>query len=155
MFSVARNIRLSEGDSVLDGIIVLRDSVLPYVSASRTESEQFVAISTIFRYAFNAIMQRLHTDSETLGSTMYATYLKKNHDYGNAWEQELGVFGVIVMHIRAFEKLNRVVILMRDPQSQQVNDESITDTLSDICNYCVMTCMWLRTYHTDHDLTQS
>lgn len=151
--SVAKDVRLSEGDSQLDSMLILRDSVVPYLDESRPVSEKFHAVATLFLAALNVLVDRNPPcDENFIISSLYDTYTRKNHDYGNAWEKELDMFGIIAMHIRMYEKLNRIVTLLSKPDEQQVKDESVSDTLSDICNYCVMTAMWMFEHHTAQEL---
>ena len=73
---------------------------------------------------------------------MAALYEKKNHDYGNSFEENLDAEGSVKSGItRLSEKISR---LKATEDGAMVSDESMEDTLIDIANYAVMNLMWLR-----------
>lgn len=67
------------------------------------------------------------------------TYARKNHDYGDSFHQTFLEEGLAMARIRLSDKLNRFKQLSRNPGGQQVNDESLIDTLNDLANYAIMT----------------
>lgn len=69
-------------------------------------------------------------------------FIRKNHDYGNSFEQSLNEEGITASRIRMGDKWNRYKQLSKGVKAQ-VNDESIKDTLIDIATYAIMTIMWL------------
>lgn len=81
---------------------------------------------------------------EEITRKMVEIFRKKNHDYGNSFEQSLNEEGLAASRIRMGDKWNRYKTLSRkDPSNIQVKDESIRDTLIDLANYAIMTVMWL------------
>jgi hypothetical protein len=76
-------------------------------------------------------------------SHMIDLYAKKNHDYGNSFDESLDDDGLIVSKIRLGDKLKRFSSLIGNDK-QEINDESIEDTLIDLANYSVMTLSWMR-----------
>lgn len=74
---------------------------------------------------------------------MADTFSKKNSDYGNAFEEILDDFGASYAVGRLKEKLKRLTKLVIS-NKQEVEDESIEDTLLDMANYAVLTIMWLQ-----------
>lgn len=70
------------------------------------------------------------------------TYMAKNQDYDNSFEQSLDEFGLIASVVRVGDKMNRIKSLINKPA--QVKEESIRDTLFDMANYAIMTIMWLN-----------
>ena len=73
------------------------------------------------------------------------TYAKKNHDYGNSFGQTFEKLGIISAVTRITDKYNRLVSLSTLPLAErQVQDETISDTLLDMANYCIMTEIELR-----------
>lgn len=72
---------------------------------------------------------------------MLNIFERKNHDYGNSFEQSLNEFGLGASAIRLNDKMNRLKSLTK--QSALVKDESIKDTLMDMANYAIMTIIWL------------
>lgn len=87
----------------------------------------------------------LKTDAdkfEDITKSMSSIFRKKNHDYGNSFEQSLNEEGLAASRIRMGDKWNRFKQLSKGAQAQ-VNDESLRDTLIDMANYAIMTVMWL------------
>ena len=72
-------------------------------------------------------------------------YEKKNHDYGDSFHQTFLEEGMAMPRIRLSDKLSRFKELTRKGR-QEVNDESIRDTLLDLANYALMTAMELTEY---------
>ena len=72
-------------------------------------------------------------------------YAKKNHDYGDSFHQTFLEEGMAMPRIRLSDKLSRFKALTRTG-GQEVNDESIRDTLLDLANYALMTAMELTEY---------
>lgn len=69
-----------------------------------------------------------------------ALYAKKNHDYGDSFHLSFVEEGMAMARIRLGDKLNRFKTLSRN-NKQEVNDESIRDTLIDLANYAIMTLL--------------
>ena len=67
-------------------------------------------------------------------------YAKKNHDYGDSFHISFVEEGMAMARIRLGDKLNRFKTLSRNGK-QEVNDESIRDTLIDLANYAIMTIL--------------
>ena len=75
-------------------------------------------------------------------------YAKKNHDYGDSFHQTFVEEGMAMARIRLGDKFNRFKTLSRNSE-QQVNDESIRDTLIDLANYAIMTVLEMEV--AEHD----
>ena len=76
---------------------------------------------------------------------MHQTYLKKNADYGNSFDQSLDEFGLTAAVVRMQDKLNRLKKLSRNfEEAPEVVDESVGDTLLDLANYAILTVKWLK-----------
>ncbi|HEN0195716.1 TPA: DUF1599 domain-containing protein [Streptococcus agalactiae] len=71
----------------------------------------------------------------------YQTFLAKNSDYGNSFEKSLNDFGYIAGIVRIGDKYNRLYNLI---SSDKNVSESLSDTLNDMANYCVMLAVWLE-----------
>lgn len=67
-------------------------------------------------------------------------YARKNHDYGNSFGETFDKLGIISAVTRISDKYNRLCSLCaKSDDERKVKDESITDTLLDMANYCIMT----------------
>lgn len=73
---------------------------------------------------------------------MLKIYQSKNSDYGSSFDKSLDEYGVTAGLIRMEDKMNRLKTLTKN--EQKVKDESIEDTLIDLANYSIMTCLYLR-----------
>ena len=67
-------------------------------------------------------------------------YAKKNHDYGDSFHISFVEEGMAMPRIRLGDKFNRFKNLSRN-NKQEVNDESLRDTLIDLANYAIMTIL--------------
>lgn len=65
-------------------------------------------------------------------------YAKKNYDYGNSFDKGMSTIGMAYGVGRLYDKMNRLITLSNPNQKQQVNDESIDDTLRDLACYSIM-----------------
>jgi len=75
-------------------------------------------------------------------TTMVKLYAKKNHDYGNSFEQGMAAIGLSYGVGRLYDKMNRILTLMK--VKAEVVDETIEDTIRDLACYAVMTSMYLN-----------
>lgn len=78
---------------------------------------------------------------KNITNSMLNTYIAKNHDYGNSFDQSLDKFGLVAAVVRIGDKMNRIESLIT--KEAKVKDESIKDTLLDMANYAIMTTMWM------------
>ena len=83
--------------------------------------------------------QKIHQE---LCDDIHATYLKKNAAYGDSFHKLYKELGIISAVTQIAHKYNRLKTLARDKDNNiNTNDESLTDTLLDMANYCIMTVM--------------
>lgn len=82
-------------------------------------------------------------------TNMAKTYVAKNHDYGNSFEQSCNKFGIIAAIVRMGDKMNRLESLA--VKRAEVKDESIKDTLLDLANYAILTVMWMSNNVSEED----
>lgn len=68
------------------------------------------------------------------------TYLKKNKDYGDSFNESLDKYGIVAYKVRAEDKVKRIENLIK--RENEVKDESIKDTVYDLFNYSVMAYCW-------------
>ena len=74
---------------------------------------------------------------------MCELYAKKNHDYGNSFDEGCDKLGVSYPLGRMLDKMNRLIACMGKEETMQVN-ESIEDTLTDLACYSVITLSYLK-----------
>lgn len=74
---------------------------------------------------------------------MHETFICKNHDYGNSFEQSCEEFGIVAAVVRMNDKMNRIKSLYDHAEMAKVN-EKLEDTLLDLANYCILTVMYNR-----------
>ena len=75
---------------------------------------------------------------ERLCRELHELYRRKNADYGDSFHKTFLEEGYAMSRIRLTDKLERFKQISR-MGAQQVNDESLRDTLIDLANYAVMT----------------
>ena len=69
-------------------------------------------------------------------------YLPKNAAYGDSFHKLYSDLGIISAVTQISHKYNRLVNLAKDKNADMIAaDESITDTLLDLANYCILTAM--------------
>ena len=70
-------------------------------------------------------------------------YHYKNEEYGDSFSASIQKYGYIAALTRISDKFNRAenLILTGDAGT---NDETLTDTLLDLANYCVMTAVYMK-----------
>ncbi|HEQ8734580.1 TPA: DUF1599 domain-containing protein [Streptococcus pyogenes] len=76
----------------------------------------------------------------------YQTFLAKNADYRNSFEKSLDDLGIVAGIVRIADKYNRVCNLIKNKQNVS---ESLSDTLNDMANYCVMLAVWMKEQNDD------
>ena len=73
-------------------------------------------------------------------------YAKKNHDYGDSFNEGCNELGVGYAFSRIFDKTKRFQTLakgiMNNNLSIEVQDETVEDTIMDLANYCMMYLAW-------------
>lgn len=73
-------------------------------------------------------------------------YAKKNHDYGDSFNEGCNELGVGYAFSRIFDKTKRFQTLakgiMNNNLSIEVQDETMEDTIMDLANYCMMYLTW-------------
>lgn len=79
----------------------------------------------------------------TIVKEMVELYAKKNHDYGNSFDEGCDKIGTGYPLGRLLDKMNRLIACMGKEDEMQVN-ESIEDTLTDLACYSVMTLSYLK-----------
>ena len=80
-----------------------------------------------------------------------ALYARKNNDYGDSFGKSYAEYGMVMPCIRLEDKLNRLKSLTVHNVRQNVQNESVEDTLMDLANYAVMTLVELRLAKSEND----
>ena len=88
------------------------------------------------------IDEHVTTFADIVGK-MTMLYAKKNHDYGNSFDESCDKIGTGYPLGRLLDKMNRLIACMGKEDKMQVN-ESIEDTLTDLACYSVMTLSYLK-----------
>lgn len=82
----------------------------------------------------------------TVQDKLVNIYAKKNHDYGDSFNEGCNELGVGYAFSRIFDKTKRFQTLakgiMNNNLSIEVQDETVEDTIMDLANYCVMYLAW-------------
>lgn len=69
-------------------------------------------------------------------------YRTKNKDYGNSFDNSLDKFGPIAAIVRMSDKMSRIENIYTG--ASEVKEETISDTVDDLANYCIMFAVWLK-----------
>ena len=77
------------------------------------------------------------TTFESIANECLSIYKKKNSDYGSSTTKTYKQFGDISYATRINDKINRINSLLTG-NKQQVQDESIDDTIMDLINYGIL-----------------
>ena len=80
---------------------------------------------------------------KAITENMLKTFVAKNHDYGDSFEQSCDTFGTVAAVVRMNDKMNRINRLYNNTEIAKV-DEKLEDTLLDLANYCILTVMYNR-----------
>lgn len=83
------------------------------------------------------------TRHEQICDEIKALYKRKNADYGDSFHKTFVEEGMAMPRIRLTDKLERFKKLTKSGE-QNVNDESVRDTLIDLANYAIMTILELE-----------
>lgn len=70
--------------------------------------------------------------------------VKKNIDYGNSFDKSLDEWGISIGGARIGDKLNRLKQLLNSEHKQQVEDESLMDTVLDLAGYSILFYRYLQ-----------
>lgn len=82
---------------------------------------------------------------KAITENMLKTFVAKNSDYGNSFEQSCDTFGTVAAVVRMNDKMNRINTLYNNTKIARV-DEKLEDTLLDLANYCILTVMYIKSH---------
>lgn len=88
-------------------------------------------------------MTNKEEEFEAITKEMLDLYNKKNHDYGDSFNNSLNKRGLVAAIVRMEDKFNRIDSLHSNPEIGKVN-EKLDETFIDLANYAVMSIIWLR-----------
>ena len=125
-----------------------RDALLKFWGSDQPNEKDKSEVANKEEWSFKANATAIPRTEDELRhrkilAEMADTFSKKNSDYGNAFEEILDDFGASYAVGRLKEKHKRLTKLITS-NKQEVEDESIEDTLLDMANYAVLTIMWLQ-----------
>lgn len=134
--------------NVMDiGDIVLIDGTNLYNLTKKVDYNQLLSINDAIKNLEVITDEPKYVDTrhpfQVITDDMFATYLKKNHDYGDSFTNALEEEGLAAMRIQGSFKWDRFKTLSKHPNSSKVKEESIRDTILDMANYLIMTAMWM------------
>lgn len=69
---------------------------------------------------------------------------EKNRKYGNSFEKTADEFGNSCIVIRLFDKLNRIKTLLLSGEEDNMQGESVEDTLTDLAGYAILAKIYLN-----------
>lgn len=76
---------------------------------------------------------------------LHDIYSRKNSDYNDSFGETFEKLGIVSAVAQIMHKHNRLVSLCTKPEGERkVKDETISDTLLDLANYCIMAEIELR-----------
>jgi len=81
------------------------------------------------------------TRYNNIAEELRKTYIAKNADYGNSFDDTLDTFGPIAAVVRISDKFSRMRSLTK---RGALVGESLRDTVMDMANYAIMFAMWLE-----------
>lgn len=97
---------------------------------------------TVIEVPIELVDDKVETFSKIV-TEMTELYAKKNHDYGNSFDEGCDKIGAGYPLGRLLDKMNRLIACMGKEDEMQIN-ESIEDTLKDLACYSVMTLSYLK-----------
>lgn len=117
---------------------------------ARNRKIKFYAVSVKDRTLTNCVHESLVDENvlsfRAIQDKLVNIYAKKNHDYGDSFNQGCNELGVGYAFSRIFDKTKRFQTLakgiMTNSLSIEVQDETIEDTIMDLANYCMMYLAW-------------
>lgn len=108
------------------------------------------AVPVTMRTLNNCVCEPLIDDNvkafRDIQDTLVEIYAKKNHDYGDCFNEACNELGVGYAFSRIYDKTKRFQTIakgiMNNSLSIEVQGETIEDTIMDLANYCVMYLAW-------------
>ena len=101
---------------------------------------------TLTDYVNESLVDKNVVSFRDIQDKLIKIYAKKNHDYGDSFNEGCNELGVGYAFSRIFDKTKRFQTLakgiMNNNLSIEVQDETIEDTIMDLANYCVMYLAW-------------
>lgn len=106
-----------------------------------SKKEDSVAYESMANIVEEPLKTKAVVDLRVVQNDLVRLMAKKNHDYGNAFNQGCDALGSSYAISRLWDKCSRFMALVKN-KDQAVKDESILDTISDLANYCTMYLAW-------------
>lgn len=83
----------------------------------------------------------MNNKHKQLTDQLNETYISKNKDYGDSFSRMVKDYGYIAALLPIANKFHRIEQLVQSDNSPSVKGESLTDSLLDLANYCLMFVM--------------
>ena len=99
-------------------------------------------LKDLFIRSIGFLITKYKKDEYLILKQLETLLIKKNKDYNNSFDRTVDEYGYVVIAIRLEDKINRLNNLMKN--NNEVNYESIEDTLLDIAGYCVLSLIYLE-----------
>ena len=123
-----------------------------YISIDKEEFEEYFV-----KYPYETNIKRERSTMnqvqkhKELCDQLNKTYEEKNRNYGDSFGISVKKYGYISALTRMSDKWNRLETLILN-KSDGTKDESLSDTLIDLANYCLMTVMELEEEKNKHEI---
>ena len=105
-----------------------------------------VKMRTLNNCVYDSLIDENVVSFRDIQDKLVNIYAKKNHDYGDSFNEGCNELGVGYAFSRIFDKTKRFQTLakgiMNNNLSIEVQDETIEDTIMDLANYCMMYLAW-------------
>lgn len=76
-----------------------------------------------------------------IAESLHQLTKRKNADYGDSVHITYSKFGPVTLCLRVNDKINRLISLSKKQGGPLVEDESFSDTVQDLANYAIMSCV--------------
>lgn len=130
------------GELSYEGLLLECMGTLDLIDATQNEDMINRVSKTLIYLLLNYLSENLYKkDIKTTIKNQKAIYKNKNADYINSSEKQIKLDGVSAYQQRLIDKISRMYSY-KQRKTLSVADESIKDTISDLCNYMIIYCIW-------------
>lgn len=127
---------------------------MPKIVKKETNVKAVNSVPVTMRTLNNCVKESLIDDNvkafRNTQDKLIEIYAKKNHDYGDCFNEACDELGVGYAFSRIYDKTKRFQTLaksiMNNSASVEIKEETIEDTIMDLANYCMMYLTWKDAY---------